>query len=391
MQNLATPDTRPWSDRVYPEGQDDPRGNYQRDRDRILHCESFRKLQHKTQVFVVHEGDFFRTRLTHTLEVAQIGRTMAHMLMLTEPLIEAICLGHDLGHAPFGHAGEEVLDNLLKSRGLNWNSNVYSLLVVEEVEVQYCEHRGLNLTWATREGIARHNTKFDIPTESAEYNKYRQCSIEAQVANMADVIAYSTHDVEDALQAGIVKIENLLQLNIDFWNNCWEKANTEFQDAHPEGAWPGVDRMRLIAKRSHRHLIDYLVRDAVAETKRNISHFGVTSLNETRSLEQSLVSFSSEVSTQVDKLLNFMLSEIYKGAVVARQNYRAAHILTWLFEALINDRLLLPKQVQERIKQGNDPAIEVARFLAGLTDRGASDLYAELFEPGERSMGHRIA
>ena len=391
MSILATPDVKPWSARVYPEAGDDSRGSYQRDRDRILHCESFRKLQHKTQVFVVQEGDFFRTRLTHSLEVAQIGRSMAYMLGLTEPLIEAICLGHDLGHAPFGHAGEQELDNLLKGRGSKWNSNVYSLIVVEEVEVQYCEHQGLNLSWATREGLALHNTKFDAPVESDEYSNYKQCSLESQAANIADIIAYSTHDVEDALEAKLVEIDDLRQLKIGFWDTCYEKARNELDRAHPKGSWLGVNMPRLLHKRLHRHLIDYLIRDAVRETQRNISHYGVASLGEARSLDHPLVSFSPEVAIQVDKLLDFMHEEVYKGNVIARQNYRASHILRSLFEALIEDYLLLPKQVQERIDRGNEPSIEVARFLAGLTDRSASDLYAELFEPGERSMGHRIS
>lgn len=398
---LATPDVKPWSARVYPETGDDSRGSYKRDRDRILHCESFRKLQHKTQVFVVHEGDFFRTRLTHSLEVAQIGRSMAHMLGLTEPLIEAICLGHDLGHAPFGHAGEQELDNLLKDRGSKWNSNGYSLIVVEEVEVQYFEHQGLNLTWATREGLALHNTKFDAPVESNEYSNYKQCSLESQAANIADVIAYSTHDVEDALEAKLVEIDNIRQLKIGFWDTCYKKAKSELDLAQLEVPRPGdnmphlphtgVNMPRLLHKRLHRHLIDFLIRDAVEETRRNISLLGVASLDEARTLDHPLVSFSPEVALQVDKLLDFMHEEVYKGNVVARQNYRASHILRFLFGALIEDYLLLPKQVQGRIDRGNDPAIEVARFLAGLTDRSASDLYAELFEPGERSMGHRIS
>jgi len=391
MSILSTPDTTPWSVRVYPENDDDTRGNYQRDRDRILHCESFRKLQHKTQVFVVHEGDFFRTRLTHTLEVAQIGRSMAYMLGLTEPLVEAICLGHDLGHSPFGHAGEQALENLLKVHGIKWNSNVYSLIVVQEVEVQYCQHQGLNLTWATREGLALHNTKFDAPIESDEYKDYKQCSLESQAANIADIIAYSTHDVEDALEAKLVGINDIRQLKIDFWDTCCKKAENEMDLAYLEVSRPGVNVPHLLYKRLHRHLIDYLIKDAVGETGRNIAYSGVQSLEEARSVAHPLVSFSPEVTEQVDKLLDFMHEEIYRGNVIARQNYRASHILRSLFRALVEDKLLLPKQVQERIHRGNNPAIEVARFLAGLTDKGASDLYAELFEPGERSMGHRIS
>src|SRR4030042_619652 len=206
---LATADANPWARRTHPESGDDPRGSYQRDRDRILHCDSFRKLQHKTQVFVVQEGDFFRPRLTHSLEVAQIGRTLAHMLNLAEPLVEAICLGHDLGHAPFGHAGEQELQRLLRQHGREWNANAHSLSVVEELELQYPEHYGLNLTWATREGLARHRPRYDTPAETGEYAVYRQPSLEAQVGNVADLIAYSTHDVEDAFVARLIANDDL--------------------------------------------------------------------------------------------------------------------------------------------------------------------------------------
>lgn len=390
LSALSTPDASPWADRAYPEGGDDPRGNYQRDRDRILHSDSFRKLQHKTQVFVVHEGDFFRTRLTHSLEVAQIGRSLARMVKLTEPLVEAICLGHDLGHSPFGHAGEEELQRLLKQHRLEWNSNAHSLSVVEDLELQYCDHRGLNLTWAVREGLARHKTRYDAPAETGEYVEYPQPSLEAQVASMADLIAYSTHDVEDALLAGLLEIDDLQEMHIDIWNVSWQKANDEFQRAHPKGQWPGVNTRQLLIKRAHRHLIDHLIRDVVAEAASRTQRAGVQTLEGARSLEHALVAFSAEVSVQVETLLDFMLARVYKGPLVARQNYRASHIMRCLFEALSGEPSLLPTWAQERIHGGSSPAMEVARFLAGLTDRSAADLYAELFEPTERAMGHRI-
>ncbi len=387
---LATPDARPWSSRTYPQSGDDPRGSYARDRDRILHCDSFRKLQHKTQVLVVQEGDFFRTRLTHSLEVAQIGRTLARMLDLTEPLVEALCLGHDLGHAPFGHAGEQELQRLLRGHGLEWNANAHSLSVVEELELQYPEHHGLNLTWATREGLARHRTRYDPPVESGEYSKYRQPSLEAQVGNVADLLAYSTHDVEDALVAGLLAIDDLGGTHIAIWETGWSKAGDEFAKAHPNGIWPGVDKSQLLAKRARRHLIDSLIRDVVVETEARRQKCGVETLQEARDSEDPLVAFSPGVSGQVEKLLDFMMEKVYGGPVVARQNYRASHILSRSFEALSHNHSLLPTSVQQRIHGGSEPNLEVARFLAGLTDRSAVDLYAELFEPGERAMGHRI-
>ena len=394
----ATPDESPWADRCHPEQGDDPRGSYQRDRDRIIHCASFRKLQHKTQVFVVHEGDYFRTRLNHSIEVTQIGRTLASMLDLMEPLVEAICLGHDLGHGPFGHAGESEIDGILKEystnkkRRLKWNANVHSLTLVEELEVQYPSFRGLNLTWATREGLARHKTKYDAPGKTGKYDKYYSPSLEAQVANVADVIAYGTHDVEDALHTpDILRVEELGEQKIDIWEKSWEKANDEFNEAHPGGQWSGVDREQLLIRRAHRHLIDCLIWDVVGETNRRLQQHNVTTLSQARDIWDPIVWFSEEVAPQVNCLLDFMMETVYRGPVVTRQNYRASHIIRELFEALLHNPRLLPLWVQPLVKRGSKrETLEVARFLAGLTDRGAADLYAELFEPTERMMGHRI-
>lgn len=391
---LATPDLPPWSERAHAEAADDPRGSFQRDRDRILHSVSFRKLQHKTQVFVVHEGDFFRTRLTHTLEVAQIGRTIAGMLGLNEPLIEAICLGHDLGHAPFGHAGEESLGRLLRDCGLDWNSNAYSLTLVEDVERQYAGHAGLNLTWATREGLARHITRFDEPASDSAYWQYPQSSLEAQVSCAADIIAYSAHDLEDALAAGLLTISDLSGQGIAVWEECWNRAKEEFTIAHPESPPPGLDRFSLLVRRARRHLIDVLIRDLVRATSDQIARHCVRTSEQARFLDHPLSGFSGHIEEQVGTLVDYMKASVYKSPLVARQNYRAGHILSSLFRALTEGEAgsypLLPVWVQERIAGGGRWEMEVARFLAGLTDRGAADLYAELFDPQRRAMGHRI-
>jgi dGTPase len=264
------------------------------------------------------------------------------------------------------------------------------LSVVEELELQYCEHPGLNLTWATREGLARHRTRYDVPAETREYDKYRQPSLESQVGNVADLIAYSTHDVEDALVAKLLEIDDLETVHIAIWETSWHKARDEFDKAHPNGLWPGVDKPQLLTKRARRHLIDYLIRDVVVETKNRVQQYGVETLEEARATEHPLVAFSPEVAAQVDTLLDFMMEKVYRGPTVARQNHRASHILGCLFEALSKDYSLLPTWVQERIRDGSEPYLEVARFLARLTDRSAVDLYAELFEPSERAMGHRI-
>lgn len=388
LSNLATPETSPWFDRKYEEDNDDPRGRFQRDRDRILHSDSFRKLQYKTQVFVVHEGDFFRTRLTHSLEVSQIGRTLASMFKVSEPLVEAICLSHDLGHAPFGHTGEVALQEFLKGHSLKWNANAHSLTVVEESEVQYFQHPGLNLTWATREGIARHATKFDAPAEEGDYAKYKQPSLETQIANLADLIAYCSHDVEDAVSARILNIDDLNSMDIPLWKECCEKADKE--SVVGEHTWTKSECEHLQVKRIHRHLIDLLIRNAFEHTRGQLRNAGKTSLDEVRNFDSPMIYLDNEIHEQVNTLLDFMVNNVYKSPIVDRQNYRANLIIIRLCDALKEDKKLLPTGIQERINKGVNENMEIVRFIAGLTDRSATDLYAELFEPKERSMGHFI-
>jgi dGTPase len=386
FSRLATPDSPPWSVRAFQEPSGDPRSSFDRDRDRILHSDSLRKLQHKTQVFVVHEGDFFRTRLTHTLEVAQIGRTIARVLCLNETLVEAIALAHDLGHPPFGHAGESALSRLLKDRGSGWNANINSLDVVQERESQYFTHRGLNVTWATREGIARHKTKFDEPSEDDEFSRYRQPSLETQVVNVADVVAYAAHDVEDALVARILDTEELESQKIELWNKCWNMALEESQKTGSTQQSTGIDTETLVIRRTRRHLIDHLIRDIWHEA--GIRAENVRDLNEARSLDQPLIAFTPKVASDVETLLNFMMDRVYRSPLVARQNYRATHIITQLFNALEQEPSLLP--VWARPAKASDVLLNISRFIASLTDRTAADLYAELFVATERSMGHRI-
>jgi len=388
LSHLSTPELSPWCDRKHPENNNDPRGRFQRDRDRILHSDSFRKLQYKSQVFVVHEGDFFRTRLTHSLEVAQIGRTLASIFNLMEPLVEAICLAHDLGHAPFGHTGEEALNNCIKDDGLIWNANAHSLTVIEESEIQYFTHTGLNLTWATREGIARHATNFDKPVEEGEYTTYKQPSLEAQAANIADLIAYCSHDIEDAILANIIYIGDLTRLDNPLWGECLKKADKECKATGQ--IWQEREKKRLLIKRVHRHLIDFLIRSAFDNTRSTWHSRRIKGINELRQMDSPMISFNSEVRNQVDTLIKFMIENVYKSPIVERQNYRANLIITRLFDALKEDNKLLPISVQERIDNGANRMMEIARFIASLTDKSATDLYAELFEPTGRSMGHLI-
>ncbi|MDD5701460.1 MAG: dNTP triphosphohydrolase [Dehalococcoidales bacterium] len=386
LSRLMTPDVPPWSKRAYSEPSGDSRTPYARDRDRILHSNSLRKLQHKTQVFVVHEGDFFRTRLTHTLEVSQIGRAIALGLGLNETLAEAIALAHDLGHAPFGHAGEKALADSLNKYGHVWNANTNSLDVVQEVEYQYFTHRGLNLTWVTREGIARHNTKFDTPAEEGEFNIYHQPSLEAQAVSVADVIAYVAHDIEDALAAHIIDAQDLQSQGISIWNKCQQKAMEECRTAGDVPVFAGVDRDILLARRTRRHLINRLIRDIWHEAGARAAD--VKGINEARDLDKSIIFFSSGVASEVDDLLNFMTNRVYYSSLIVRQSYRASHIITSLFAALVKEPALLPEWVSK--PHNLNLELKVARFLASLTDRSASDLYASLFVPTERVMGHHV-
>jgi dGTPase len=387
LSRLRTSEAPPYTDRRHaqPRSSDDPRSAFAHDRDRIIHADAFRRLQHKTQVMVVSEGDFFRTRLTHTLETAQIGRALATLLDLSEALTEAICLGHDLGHTPFGHTGETALNALLADQG-GWDSNYHSLVVVEEIEVNYADYPGLDLTWACREGIARHQTPFDAPVTEGEYVRTRQPSLEAQVCNLADVIAYATHDLQDAIESGLLDLASLqawAEANAcHIWLRSAEIARREVPDV--------TERPALFVRRIRRHMINTLINDVQHVSLIHAQEWHIQSLEEARATERPILGFSPETEQDVERLIAFLLENVYRGPVIARQAYKARHIVEQLFGALSQHRRLLPQLWQRRI--GDDLTQErvVAYYLASLTDRGAIDLYNELFVPSERSLGHHI-
>lgn len=387
LTHLATPPEGKWIERVHESRLGaDPRNPFDRDRDRILHSRAFRRLQHKTQVFIVTEGDDYRTRITHSLEVAQIARSLTRLLGLSEPLAEAIALGHDVGHTPFGHAGEETLHKLLEDQG-GWNSNAHSLRVLEELEIQYPEHPGLNLTWSTREGVARHRTKFDVPVEG--FSDYISPSLECQAVNVADPLAYVTHDLHDALDYNLVTPDQLNQTGIDLWKTAWVITNAQFDLSRPQGTWPGVEKETLMYRVVHRQLIDTLVRDVLANSAAVGS--GIATLEDARNREEPVVTFSPKREEEVDALLEFMYEEVYKSPLVARQNFKSERVLRLLFEALLENGKLLPRYVQEKIGEDESNRKQhAAHYLAGLSDRAALDLYAELFEPEERAMGRHV-
>jgi dGTPase len=387
LAHLRTPEAPPYTVRRYaqPRSNDDPRSAFAHDRDRIIHADAFRRLQHKTQVMVVSEGDFFRTRLTHTLETAQIGRALATLLGLSEPLTEAICLGHDLGHTPFGHTGETALNALLADQG-GWDSNYHSLVVVEEIEVNYAEYPGLDLTWACREGIARHQTPFDVPVTEGEYLRTPQPSLEAQVCNLADVIAYATHDLQDAIESGMLDLVSLQTWAEENQCRIWlESAATARREVPDVAARPA-----LFVRRIRRHMINALISDVQRTTLAHVRDWQITTLDGVRAAAQPLLGFGPDAARDVERLIGFLLENVYRGPVIARQAYKARHIMEQLFGALSQHRRLLPQMWQRRI--GGDFTQErvVAYYLASLTDRGAIDLYNELLVPSERSLGHHI-
>lgn len=333
LSHLRTPNRAPWTNRQHGMPDDgDFRSPFDRDRDRILHSRAFRRLQHKTQVLMVTEGDDYRTRITHSLEVAQIARSIARGLGLSEPLAEAIALGHDVGHTPFGHQGEVTFSELLSNRG-GWNSNEHSLRVLDDLEIQYHDHPGLNLTWATREGIARHKTAFDEPIEG--FSSYPSPSLECQVVNLADPLAYVTHDLHDALDYGLVTEEQLASTGNELWRIAWTITRGQFDYSHPGGTWPGVDPANVKYRVVHRQMINMLIRDILEFSVGAAS--GVSSLGLARSAAQPIVDLSLEKRHQVDTLVEFMFDRVYKSPLVVRQNFKADRILRDLYSALMAD------------------------------------------------------
>ncbi|HET6351792.1 MAG TPA: dNTP triphosphohydrolase [Coriobacteriia bacterium] len=397
LHHLATPSGGDWVRRVHGSGaDDDPRNSFERDKDRILYSESFRRLAHKTQVFIVTESDRFSTRILHSLEAAQIGRSLASSLGLNAHLAEAICLGHDVGHTPFGHIGEKTIEGLL-GEVLAWNSNEHSLRVLDQLEIQYPGFRGLDLTWATREGIGRHKTPFDEPgaplLSDLGLDEYPSPSLETQVSDVADQVSYLTHDIHDALEYGVVTIADFDELGLDLWQRLWKVTEAEYDLEHP-GGWAGVPSDLIKYRRLHRHMIGRLVDDVLRETRTRAAEVG--SLDEARQLHHPIVAFSDDTQKEVTAMISFLYEKVYKSPLVARQNAKARRILRCLFKCLTEDSLLLPFHVRERIHESDRPAdqalrIETAFFLGELTDRAAIDLYRELYSPDDRAMGHHVS
>lgn len=357
--------------RAHPEAPPVNRSQFQRDRDRIIHCNAFRLLEYKTQVFINHEGDLFRTRLTHSIEVAQIARTLARNLKVHEDLTEAISLAHDLGHTPFGHAGQDELNACLRElapEAGGFEHNLQSLRVVDELEERYAEFNGLNLCFETREGILKHcsvkNARLLGDVGERFLNKTRP-SIEAQIANLADEIAYNNHDIDDGLRSGLITIDQLQELEI-FASHC----------AQVRRKYPALAQRRVIAE-TIRAMINTLVVDVTQTTLANIRQFQPDSVNAVR-LAPPLAEFSAAVRGQTDALKSFLLHNLYQHYQVVRMTTKARVIVRDLFLAFLKEPRLLADDY--RCDDGPAQARAIADYIAGMTDRFAIREHRNLFQ-----------
>ena len=354
--------------REYPDTEPIYRTVFQRDRDRILHTTAFRRLEYKTQVFLNTEGDYYRTRLTHTLEVAQIGRTVARALGANEDLEEAICLAHDLGHSPFGHSGERILNELMEGEG-GFDHNKQSLRIVTKLENRFEEFPGLNLTWETREGIVKHETEYDV-SDADDYDPHLRGHLEAQIANAADELAYSTHDLDDGLRSGLLSLEWLEDLEI--WKTLINSVG-----------WKGTRLDELTRKKLIRRMIGLEVRDLIESTDKEIQKSGVNSVEELQRLDHNVICFSDKMSRMNSELKAFLYNKLYKHHRVTRMQVKAEGIITDLFKAYQKDPLMLPKHIYDGIdSKGLKRAI--CDYIAGMTDRFAIDEHQKLFDPIRR-------
>ncbi len=353
--------------RVWPEDEHLYRTAFQRDRDRIVHSSAFRRLEYKTQVFVYHEGDHYRNRLTHTLEGAQIARTIARALRLNEDLAEAIALAHDLGHTPFGHAGERVLRAMLKEHG-GFDHNRQSLRVVDLLERRYPGFLGLNLTAETREGILKHGCDWDHPVPLPELS--RQRGLEAQVADSADEIAYVNHDLDDALRSGIVDLEMAGELPL-VADIAREVAGRVGDASHT------IRRAQIIVG-----LINRLVSDLIEATQARIEAGNMRSPEAVRDCESVTAGFSQPLEQSKRELLAFLSDNFYNHPRVARMTHEAEGIVEELFRLLCRDPALLPDQVRQRFDR-EGAARAVADYVAGMTDRFAMAEHRKLLDSGE--------
>ena len=352
--------------RLYPEPESATRAAFTRDRDRIIHTTAFRRLMYKTQVFVFYEGDHFRTRLTHTIEVAQLGRSLARGLGGNEDLTEAICLAHDLGHAPFGHAGEHSLNQLMADYG-GFNHNTQSYRIVTELERRYPDFPGLNLTYETREGMLKHETDYDV-SEAAAYEPEKRASLEAQIANLADEIAYDAHDLDDGLRAGLFTLEDLDELVI--WQELCDGAGWRAGEA-----FTSMHRHEII-----RELIGRSVTDVMHQTSANLAAAGIDSPEKLQLHSANVVGYSPAFGEKVRALKRFLYARMYRHYRLVRMQTKAERFIAGLFEAYMKEPDMLPRETRDRLDEASRPRV-VADYIAGMTDRYALDEWQKLYDP----------
>lgn len=351
--------------RKYPEDEAPYRTCFQRDRDRILHTTAFRRLEYKTQVFINYEGDYYRTRLTHTLEVAQIGRSIAVALGANEILTEAICLAHDLGHPAFGHSGEQTLSRLMKDFG-GFDHNKQSLRIVTELERRYPEFPGLNLSWEVLEGIVKHETEYDI-ADARDFNPELRGHLEAQIANIADELTYTAHDLDDGLRSGMITVDMLQGLSL--WEIVCESIG-----------WKGGTLTDMTRHQIIRRLIGMTVNDIIQSTEQRLRESLVRSVEELQRLPYNVVSLSEDMRRRSRELKDFLYKNLYRHWRVVRMAVKAERIISDLFNAYQEEPTILPKHVQENIpKWGLERTI--CDYIAGMTDRYAIEEHQKLFDP----------
>ncbi len=357
--------------RCYKEEEHEYRSCYQRDRDRVIYSTAFRRLEYKTQVFVNHEGDYYRTRLTHSLEVAQIGRAIARKLRLNEELTEALALSHDLGHTPFGHTGEDVLNRLMQDFG-GFEHNMQSFRVVDELEERYPGFNGLNLTWEVREGIIKHSTPYDSASEvMADFLPGIVPTIEGQIINYADEIAYNNHDIDDGLKSGYITLAMLEK--VDLWQEVCSGVLRKY---------PAIDDKRLVFQ-TISALIGLLISDICTTTAENIERLGIASLDDLRRENRVIVHFNSDITEQNLVLKRFLFQNLYRHYKVDKMRIKAEVFITRLFETYLRYPNLLPPKYQLRVENFGLHRV-ACDYIAGMTDRFALDEYKRLFEPYER-------
>jgi len=351
--------------RAHPEEEHTYRTRFQRDRDRVIHTSAFRKLEYKTQVFVYHEGDYYRTRLTHSLEVAQITRSICKSLQLNEDLAEAIALSHDLGHPPFGHTGQDVLNKLMKENG-GFEHNRQSLRIVNVLEKRYPEFDGLNLTWEVQEGISKHTRDADNPLLREQAHRFP--SLEGQVADFADGIAYNAHDLDDGITSSLLDIGQLQEVAL------WQENEKLLEQKYTNLDFD-LKKYQVV-----RRIINDLITDFRKTTQANIEQYGIRSVGDVRSSQKRVAGFSKEVAEKNNQLKNFLYKNMYHHRRVRRMEFKAELYLTELFNAYTRIPQLLPESVLANESQGPLPR-RICDYISGMTDRSSIDEYKKLYSP----------